>query len=291
MPVFVSVIVPVYNDAAGIEIALGPLAAQSYPYDGYEVIVADNGSLDETPQVVRQFQEQHPDLIHLVVEDQVKSSYAARNKGIQSARGQILAFIDADCIPVPEWLEEGVRAMVEEDAAFAAGQIKMTFRGEEPNIWEYLDAARKLDQRAYVESAGFGATANLFVRRDLFDTYGLFRGDLQSGGDYEFGRRLTRSGEKLVYAARAIVHHPARSTFESILKKSRRVARGQKQLQEMGLLEHGVLSWRSLIPVRRCPSLNGVSLNVAQRLAVVLMANFFRCYNILVRLSTKKDDR
>lgn len=281
---FVSVVIPVYNDTLGIHKAFKALVNQTYPRDAYEIIVADNGSTDETLQVVRQFQEQHSDTMHLVVENLIQSSYAARNKGIHVARGEILAFTDADCVPIPEWLEEGVKAIVEETAAFAAGQIKMTFQGKEPNIWEHLDAARKLNQRAYVEDAGFGATANLFVRRDLFDKYGLFRDDLQSGGDYEFGRRLTKSGEKLVYAERAIVHHPARRTFESILEKSRRVAKGQKQLQEMGLLEHGTLSWRSLIPARRCPSLDGVSLNMMQRLAVVLMVSFFQYYNLINRL-------
>ena len=284
MTCFVSVIVPVYNDAEGVRGTLGALVSQTYPRDAYEIIVADNGSHDGTRQVVEQFQTQYFDLVRLVVEDEVQSSYAARNKGIQAARGEILAFTDADCIPVSEWLEEGVKAVVGKNAAFAAGQIKMTFQGKKPNAWEYLDAARKLNQRAYVENAGFGATANLFVRRDLFDKYGLFRGDLLSGGDYEFGRRLTRSGEKLVYAENAIVHHPARSTFKAILKKSRRVARGEKQLQTLGLLgPSSVLSWRSLIPVRRCPSLAGVSLGPFQRLAVVLMANFFRYYNVVQR--------
>jgi glycosyltransferase involved in cell wall biosynthesis len=282
---FVSVVIPVYNDTLGIHKALKALVNQTYPRDAYEIIVADNGSRDGTRTVVEQFQAQYPDLVHLVVENEVQGSYAARNKGVRAAQGEILAFTDADCIPIPEWLEEGVKAIVEENAAFAAGQIKMTFQGKESNIWEYLDAARKLNQRAYVEDAGFGATANLFVRRDLFDKYGLFRDDLQSGGDYEFGRRLTKSGEKLVYAERAIVHHPARRTFKSILKKSRRVARGEKQLQEMGLLGPGsVLSWRSLIPVRRCPPLSGVSLALPQRFAVVLMANLFRYYNVVQRL-------
>ncbi len=280
----VSVIIPVYNNASGVGLTLGALAVQSYPRDVYEIIVADNGSTDKTPQVVEEFQKLYPGLIHLVVEDQIQSSYAARNRGIKVAQGEILAFTDADCSPSPEWLDEGVKAIMKENAAFAAGQIKMTFQRREPNIWEYLDAARKLNQRAYVENAGFGATANLFVRRRLFVKYGRFRDDLQSGGDYEFGRRLTKSGEKLTYAEMAIVYHPARKTLKAILKKSKRVVQGQKQLEKMGLLQHGTLSWRSLIPMRRCPPLDGISLGFLQRWAVVLMANYLKYYNLLHRL-------
>jgi glycosyltransferase involved in cell wall biosynthesis len=279
----VSVVVPVFNDAAGIRRALQSRAGQAYPPKAYEIIVADNGSTDETRRVVRQFQEEDGDLVRLAVEDQIQSSYAARNKGIQTAKGEIVAFTDADCVPAAEWLREGIDAIVQGDAGFAAGQVKMTFQGEQPNLWEYYDA-RKLKQLSYVTDAGFGATANLFVRRSLFDKYGLFRDDLQSGGDYEFGRRLTTSGEKLVYAHDAVVCHPARSTFKSILKKSERVAKGQRQLAEMGLLEHDTLSWRSLIPLRRGPSIEDVPLNPHQRLAIVLIANFFKYYNLAQRL-------
>jgi hypothetical protein len=160
----------------------------------------------------------------------------------------------------------------------------MIFKQKHPNIWEYFDAARKLNQRAYVEKAGFGATANLFVRRVLFDTYGLFRSNLQSGGDYEFGRRLTTAGEKLVYIDSAIVRHPARRSFKAVLNKSKRVAKGQKQLEDIGLLEHCPLSWQSLKPVRQCPRMDAILLSAKQRLAVVAMATFFKYYNFLKRL-------
>lgn len=284
MPCSVTVVIPVFNDPAGIELVLGALVRQTYPQDVTQIIVADNGSTDNTLNVVRRLQAQYPALIHVVVEDGIRSSYAARNKGIQASSGGVLAFTDADCKPAPTWLEEGIQALEQEQAAGAAGHIQMTFQGEKPSVWEFFDAAGKLDQRSYVENVGFGATANLFVRREVLARHGVFRSDLQSGGDYEFGRRVTGAGEKLVYAERAIVYHAARTSFEAKLKKSRRVAKGQKQLAAMGLLEHANLSWRQLIPVRRCPPLDGVYLVRWQRLAVVLIFNFFSYYNFVLRL-------
>lgn len=281
----ISVIVPVYNDPVGIRAALESLSEQRYGRVGYEIIVADNDSNDETADIIRRFRIGCPNLVRRVVERQIQSSYAARNQGIRAAQGEIIAFTDADCVPAPGWIAEGVRALREADAAFAAGRIEMTFRSSKPNLWEYLDASRKLDQQAYVEMAGFGATANLFVRREMFNRYGLFRSDLQSGGDYEFGRRLTKSGEKLIYAEKAVIRHPARSDFSSILEKSRRVAKGQRQLEQMGLLEHGALSWRNFVPVRRCAPMEGVTLSPQQRFGLILAATFFKYYNAFLRLT------
>lgn len=283
MPV-VSVIIPVYNGCITIREALDGLVEQSYSRGFYEVIVVDNDSTDATRTVVCEYERRTSGLIRLAVERKVRSAYAARNKGICVANGEILAFTDADCVPQSSWIEKGLEALKELSAAFAAGRIDMTFKAERPNLWEYFDAARKLNQRAYVEEAGFGATANLFVRKGLFEKYGYFRDDLVSGGDYEFGRRLTKAGEKLVYAEHAVVCHSARVSFRAIMKKSKRVAKGQKQLQKLRLLKHGALSMRTLVPTRYGPQLEGVALSVSQRLGLVLITNFFKYYNVVRRL-------
>jgi glycosyltransferase involved in cell wall biosynthesis len=85
---FVSVIIPVYNDPGRIRVALEALLHQTYPADAYEVIVADNGSTDETPGVVDEFDKKRPGLVRMVVEDKIQSSYAARNKALAAARGE-----------------------------------------------------------------------------------------------------------------------------------------------------------------------------------------------------------
>lgn len=279
----VSVVVPVYNDPGGARSALEALVEQRLDA-AYEVVVVDNGSTDETPAVLERFRSRHPDRIRLESETEIQSSYAARNRGIAAARGRVLAFTDADCVPDAVWLAEGVRALAERGAALAAGRIELTFHGDRPTVWEYFDAARKLNQRLYAETYGFGATANLFVRAEAIGEHGGFRGDLVSGGDYEFGRRLTGAGAKLVYADRAVVRHPARRTPLEILRKSRRIARGQKQLEELGLLEHGRLGWRSLIPTRRCPSLGDTPPTPAQAATFIALSNVVKYWNFLLRL-------
>jgi len=222
-------------------------------------------------------------LVKTVSEDNIQSSYAARNEGIQIAEGEILAFTDSDCVPSESWLIEGCKEIEKNNASMVAGKIEFTFKDSEPNIWEYFDAAGKLNQKSYVENAGFGATANLFVWKNLFNKYGMFLSELESGGDYEFGRRLTQSGELIRYAKKALVFHPARSTFKSKLKKSKRIAKGQGQLTELGFLNHDVLTWRSLIPPFVGPSIEGPTLIFPKSLAIIILRIFFKYYNFFIR--------
>ncbi len=284
MSLLASVIIPVFNDSLRIKKVLNALIEQTLSRDAYEIIVVDNGSTDSTPQSVTEYSKKHPDLIHLVFEKETQSSYAARNRGIRQARGEILVFTDSDCIPQANWLEAGIRAL--QQAPCGGGRILFFFKGERPNACEYFDAAGKLNQQAYVEKAGFAATANFFVRRELFDRYGLFLCDVISGGDYEFGRRLTQAGEKMVYIADAVVRHPARSTLRELLQKRKRVASGQKDLEQMNILEHGRASLRQLIPKLTLPHDPQwkSSLSFLQKLYIVLFQNIFRWGNYFYRL-------
>jgi glycosyltransferase involved in cell wall biosynthesis len=284
-----AVIIPVYNDAMGIETVLTALLNQSYPAKSYTIVVADNGSTDLTLRIVQQFQERFPNLIRLVEETTIQSSYAARNVGIRSAQGEIMAFTDADCMPQPTWIAAGVEALLERSAVTGGGRITFSYQGNRPNIYEYFDSARKLDQKSYVEQSGFAATANFFVRKEIFERYGPFRWDLVSGGDYEFGRRLTQAGEKMIYISDAVVQHPARPTLQAILKKSIRVARGQKQLERLGLLEHDCLSWRQLCPSRSYPRDErwAASLSSLEKAQLILLQNAVHWLNFAIRVGPR----
>ncbi len=281
---YVSVIVPVLDSVDGIVATLNALLRQTYPEDRFEVLIVDNGSTDGTRDAVAGVVEAHPERVKLLTELERRSSYAARNVGVAAARGEVLAFTDADCIPAADWIERGVSALDAESADYAAGRVEMTFTGPRPGVWEYYDAVGKLNQRRYMER-GFGATANLFVRRRSMDDHGAFRADLISGGDYEFGRRLARAGEKGVYAESAVVGHPARASARSVLKKERRILTGRRQLEAMDALEHGRLTWRSFVPVRRCPPLRGRLPGLGGRLAFLAVANFVRYYTLALRLA------
>jgi hypothetical protein len=92
-------------------------------------------------------------------------------------------------------------------------------------VLEQLDAARFFRQQRYVLES-FAATANLFVRRAVFDAVGHFDERLLSGGDQEFGARAHAAGVPIDYAPAAVVHHAARRSLSELLAKAHRVGVG-----------------------------------------------------------------
>ena len=96
LSVKISIIIPVYNDPQGLKDTISSLVIQNYPFDKYEIVVVDNGSIDNTLDVAKEYVGEFPQLIKYVVEDKIRSSYAARNKGIKAAKGNLICFIDSD---------------------------------------------------------------------------------------------------------------------------------------------------------------------------------------------------
>ena len=97
---FVSVIVPVRNRPDEIEACLQSLAELDYPDDRLEIIVADDASTDQTPDVVSRFP------VRLIRLKQHKQASYCRNHAARQARGDLLAFIDSDCLAESAWLRE-----------------------------------------------------------------------------------------------------------------------------------------------------------------------------------------
>lgn len=227
---FVSVIIPVYNDSARLQKTLQALYLQTYPYARYEVIVVDNASdnSEEVPAVVRRF----PNAIALY--EAKRGSYAARNRGIATARGEIIAFTDSDCIPHTDWILAGVRSLLDNPkAGLIAGHIEFFFAGHSPTVGEYVDSIFHLRQEHYSRVQHFGATGNVFTWRSVFDHVGEFNDQLYSMGDKEWGQRVWAAGYEVVYSPKVIVRHPARNTQE-LLAKTRRCAQGNASIDVEG---------------------------------------------------------
>src|SRR5690606_10317828 len=99
------VIVPVYRDWTGLSRCLDALSRQSYPRTAFEVIVANNDPRSDVPSAIREREA-------LIVDQKIPGSYAARNKAVEHASGEILAFTDSDCTPADDWLERGVQRLL-----------------------------------------------------------------------------------------------------------------------------------------------------------------------------------
>ncbi|MGF1496385.1 MAG: glycosyltransferase family 2 protein [Elainellaceae cyanobacterium] len=211
---FVSVVIPVYNDSKRLQLCLQALAEQTYPSDIYEVIVVDNASTDDIKSAVQPF----PQVV--LIHESRPGSYAARNKGIATAKGDILAFTDSDCVPAPDWIKNGVKHLLATpNCGLAAGKIEFFFKEpSRPNAIELYDSIELLQQDEYVKQQ-WGATANLFTTPAVFAKTGLFNAELKSGGDFEWGRRVAAHDYVISYVPNSVVSHPARSSLKEMRKK------------------------------------------------------------------------
>ena len=284
----VSVIVPVYNGESGIGLLLDALEAQDFPRDSFEILIVDNGSSDRTMAVVADYALAHPTLpLRLLTEHERRGSYAARNTGVASAQGSILAFTDGDCRPVPGWLSAGVAALDSSGAEQVGGAIEFLFAAAKPNAWEHLDSLIFLRQEQYVREYGWSATANLFTRADALAKVGGFRDDLQSGGDAEFGLRMKAAGFRIVYSAEAAIRHEARNSHHEVTTKARRIAAGIEDLATQGRL--APLSLRDFKPRRRLPGSSAAPKpGLLRRLHLLLLLNYIHYMRLGVRLKARR---
>ncbi len=220
----VSIIIPVFNDAERLKICLESLENQTYPKSLYEIIVVDNAS-DESENIsgiVAQFKQAS------VTYENIPGSYAARNQGIALAKGEVLAFTDADCIPAQNWIEKGVGHLLKEpQCGLVAGKIEIFFKSpNQPNSIELYESITAFPQEKLLKEYKGGATANVFTFKTVINQVGVFDADLKSNGDLEWGQRVFARNYTQIYANDVCVAHPARYSFIQLYKRSIRLVAG-----------------------------------------------------------------
>lgn len=221
---FVSVIIPVFNNAEGLKLCIDSLKLQSYDQNRFEVIVIDNGSEDfaQVKSLVETW-----DVVTLATE-KTPGSYAARNRGLAIAKGEIIAFTDSDCLPTRDWLQTGVSHLQAVDnCGEVVGKVELFFVNQQhPTLVDIYERLTALKQDKMLHRLKGGATANVFTWKRVIDEVGPFNSSLKSSGDLEWGRRVYAAGYTQYYAEDAVVRHPTRSTFQELRKRSIRISGG-----------------------------------------------------------------
>lgn len=211
----VSVIIPHQGVDEPLKLCIEALRLQTYPTSRVEILIVINEPAKREPTFKLKSNEKilwQPDYY----------SYAARNKGIEASKGSIIALTDSDTIPDPWWITNGARSL-EKGPDMVAGLVDLSFSRRPltaPACYEKLFA---FDQEKNVRF-GRAATANLFLARLTFDTYGLFNRFSESGEDFSWTRRATQSGARLVFDREISVSHPAREKFSELFIKAKRVS-------------------------------------------------------------------
>ena len=233
----ISVIIPIYNGESELPDLLDCLKAQTYPRDKVEYLLVDNNSQDNTGQLLAKAQESQIIPLIPLAENQIQSSYAARNRGIRSARHGILAFTDMDCRPSQQWLIELVKPFVDTSIGIVAGEVKAL---PSENFFEkYSERSDFMNQKYLLEHpfCAYGQTANLAVRKVAFQEVGLFRPYLTTGGDADICWRIQRETDwKLTYSPEAIIFHRHRSSLKDLRSQLKRYGTSNRYLHDL----HGV---------------------------------------------------
>lgn len=216
----VSVIVPAYRANATLSSTVDSLAAQRFSGSFEVIVVASADHPDELPRLPR----------HLVVRCETcvprLSAAAARNRGAHLARGALLAFTDADVVAADGWLEQLVAAS--ENRWCAAGAIANGTPGSAVGTAEYLVEFFDLSP-ARIGPSEHGATCNLLLPRQLWETFGPFPEDMDGCEDTWLTQRLLAAG-LLRFSGRAIVYHMNRGALHEVLAHQYRLGRSHARL-------------------------------------------------------------
>lgn len=220
---FISIIIPVYNDQAGLNRILESIQSQTLPADRFEIIVIDNNSMPPVmldPKYARHCS---------IYKCSRPGSYAARNYGVSKSKGDILAFLDADCHAAPGWLKAGVKALLKNDNLIIGGEVLFE-KSQKPTAIEQYQYITGFGQQENIAQKGFSATANLFTSAKAFKAVGPFNETLFSGGDREWCWRAFNAGFKIEFSPDAVVFTAARNSLRKAVIQVRRVLGGRKQL-------------------------------------------------------------
>lgn len=202
----VAVIVPVWNGRHHIADCIESLLKLDWPEDALEILVVDNRSTDRTREIVARYP------VRLLVEDEVQSSYAARNRGARATDAEILAFTDADCVVEHGWVRMLVRALAAPSVGGVAGGIRAA--GTSKPIERYQSDRCIVAERAFAHPVlPFAQTANAAYRRDVFLRLGGFDASIIYGGDLDFSWRMQRELRlALAWEPCALVWHQHRES-------------------------------------------------------------------------------
>src|SRR2546422_1844602 len=207
----VSIIIPAYNVAAYIGETLASMFAQTFT--DYEVIVINDGSPDT--EALERALEPCFDRISYLKQENLGAG-AARNVGVRAAKGEFIAFLDADDLWLPHYLEEQMNFIREHDCDLVCADALMF--GETPNAGRtYMEwlmgtapPAGTVTFLDLVSAERSLITSGVITRRDLIFAVGLFDEALRNAQDFDLWLRLARHGARLAYHRQVLLRYRAR---------------------------------------------------------------------------------
>lgn len=211
-PFVAAVIIPHFNDGVRLRKCLTALVPQLVQDQPVEVIVADNASTDDISDIIADFPQVR------FVSEQKKGAAEARNAGVRASSAPRLFFMDADCVPAPDWL--GTALALPGGDGMIGGTVNVFDETPAPRSGaEAFETVFAFPQQTYV-ARGFSVTANLLTTRATFDAVGDFNPRVVEDSDWCF--RAGALGYQIRFVPELVVAHPTRQNWAALRKKWRR---------------------------------------------------------------------
>ncbi len=250
-----SVILACFNGGRTLAAQLEALARQKWR-DEWEIIFADNGSTDNSRQIVERFKAKLPNLRVVDAGDKRGAAYA-RNVAIQEAQGDRLAFCDADDQVGEEWVASIGDALGEFDVVVSQFNDRKLNEQWLRELWNTSTDG----PHPVLEFLPAAAAYGLGFTRRVFERVGEFDESLPRMSDIDYTWRIQLAGFKLQLLPHAVVHYRHRDTLKDMFEQAYRDGQAHvllyKKYQTHGMpwesWWHGVKSWVSMI--RRLPQL------------------------------------
>ena len=220
---FYSVIVPSYNRRDEIRELLDSFTRLQFPKERYELIIADDGSGDGTADLVKEFQQTCEFTLRFYRQEN-RGPGAARNMGMENAKGDFFIFLDSDCTISPQWLQAIEEDLQREQADAFGGPD--SYREDFPPLLKAINYS----MTSFISTGGirghkkkglgkyYPRSFNMGLSREIYEKTGGF-GGLRHGQDIEFSHRIIQSGAKVILVADAIVYHKRRTSLKKFFRQ------------------------------------------------------------------------
>lgn len=212
----ISIVLCTYNRAKLLEKALQSLSQQILSFEKYEIIIIDNNSSDNTPEISQRYVRNHSN-IHYFVEKNVGLSFA-RNRGWRESKGKFVGFIDDDSKASPEWLEIAYQIIQELSPNIFGGPYYPYFEINPPKWFpeNFGFGGKKVSEPCFLLKDEYLSGTNMFFKRDILEELDGFNTDFgMSGKKCGYGEEtdlFMRASEKIkdleiYYHPKMLVYH------------------------------------------------------------------------------------
>lgn len=204
----VSLYIPCYNAEAFISRCLDAVMKQAHPFD--EVLLIDDGSSDNSVSIALRYS------VTVIRHGVNKGLAAARNTGLMHAKNDLVASLDADCTPEPDWLEKLVPHFLDTRVAGAGGRLVETFRSKITDKWRAVHM--KQNWGTTITKPHFLYGSNTVFRKEVILSLGGYDERYRTNSeDYEISLKIIAQGHVLMYEPDAVARHLRQDTLKSLL--------------------------------------------------------------------------